>query len=314
MEAASSESIAHGLLDVLLQSQEMEIDRFLARGIERDSYMIMDWQARDFAPGQLGVIRVGKDARNKEQLAGRPRLQPGVYAFVEVETRPHPRGSDPEGLWLEREPEGGTRQAVDIRYVRRLLSDPILLRDMVDDPKAQDKYLLSGFQAASMPLAASVFDHLLALSATTDAALDQIERGPIDTHDALVALERQFAHAVPQVKESISRRIERGRIAREIKKVAEYRCLICAALGSPTGTFVKRNGEPYIEVHHVTPAASLAPGVLGIGNLMTVCATHHRQLHYGDADVVMTRPSEFCIRLDGQELIIPRFSVTAFAG
>lgn len=291
--------------------KKWEIDRFLSLGLSRDNYMITEWQAAHFAPGQLGVIRVGIDRRTKQQLAGRARLLPGVYAVVEVESLPFVRTADNDGLWLEREPEAGTRLAVAIRYVKSLASAPLLLEHLANDPDADDKYLLDGFQAASMPLVASVFHRIVELAGTPDEAFDAIDRGPADSTSDLDRLEREFANAVPEVRASIGRRIERGPLASAVKARSGYRCLVCAALNIETDTFVKRNGKPYIEVHHVSPVSTGTAGVLGLRNLMTVCAEHHRQLHYGFVDPVELRETHFFVTLDGKRLQIPRFTLAS---
>jgi hypothetical protein len=104
-----------------------------------------------------------------------------------------------------------------------------------------------------------------------------------DSDDSVAAWERKCAEVSPQVREVVSKRIERGGYAEKIKKMTKYRCMICDALGlNPIG-FRKRSGEPYVEAHHVTFVSRLIPGTLAPSNIITVCANHHRQLHYGNA-------------------------------
>lgn len=45
-------------------------------------------------------------------------------------------------------------------------------------------------------------------------------------------------------------------------------------------TFIKENGEPYIEVHHIIPLCK--DGEDGINNLSVLCAHHHRMAHFSD--------------------------------
>lgn len=89
-----------------------------------DDYLITGWQAEWFAAGQLGVVRVGVDTRTKDQLAGKSRLPPGVYAIVQVLGVPREGGSPADPYWLERPSDHGERLVVDIHYVKNLLDAP----------------------------------------------------------------------------------------------------------------------------------------------------------------------------------------------
>ena len=73
----------------------------MSSGRQDDAYLITKWQQEEFAPGQLGAIRVGVDRRNRQQLEGRPRLYPGVYGIVEVRSFPEKRADSPDGFWLD---------------------------------------------------------------------------------------------------------------------------------------------------------------------------------------------------------------------
>lgn len=46
-------------------------------------------------------------------------------------------------------------------------------------------------------------------------------------------------------------------------------------------TFLKEDGTPYIEVHHIVPPCR--GGEDGIWNLAVLCAHHHRMAHYADS-------------------------------
>jgi hypothetical protein len=285
-----------------------QIDRFLSTNIERDNYMIADWQSSYFAPGQVGVIRVGIDNRTKKQLGSNEKLLPGVYAIVEIEGAPEPRQLDNDGLWLQEEPQAGSRLSVPIRYIANLLTNPILLSQLNLNSSAHDKYLIDGFQSASMPLNPLAFQHIIELSGRTEQVFDEVQRGDADSINAIEELEQRYRYASPVVRKAISRRIERGAIAQKIKKLTGYRCLVCEALGlSPIG-FLKPNGEPYIEVHHIIPVAELTEGLLGIANLLTVCPNHHRELHFGKVSQLNAPPEQLRIRLDERVIEIKRFA------
>ena len=126
--------------------------------------------------------------------------------------------------------------------------------------------------------------------------------------DRLAALERRFLEATPEVKTRISRGIERGPIGREVKRLNGFRCQICKALGSEPLGFRKKDGEPYIEAHHVMPVSRKEIGSLSAANIVTLCANHHRELHYGDASVTIAE-TEFSFVIAGRLVVLPRAKV-----
>ena len=114
---------------------------------------------------------------------------------------------------------------------------------------------------------------------------DNIElRGEIN-NERIKQLELKYKDAIPAIKEKVSKTIERGTI-KEIKKFYEYKCKICEALKQNPYSFKKKDNEYYIEAHHIFPVSNLAKGSLGIANVITVCANHHRQFHYGNIETV----------------------------
>ena len=125
------------------------IDDFLASNKVEDTFSITNWQKEWFKEGQLGVIRVGHDYRNKEQLNGKTKLKRGIYAVVEVTGEPIYSSERDEHYYEESDREN---YRVPVRYIRNLLNNPILLEDLNLKENKYDKYLVEGFQASSMPL------------------------------------------------------------------------------------------------------------------------------------------------------------------
>src|SRR5262249_54097239 len=169
------------------------------------------------------------------------------------------------------------------------------------------RLLLDGFQAASFPITASDFHAVLELLGEDVDDLATPQAGDTSP-EALAALQRKYLHASPEVKERISRYIERGNVGAMVKKHFGYKCQVCAALGREPLGFRKENGEPYAEAHHVTPVSVMQAGSLAASNIMVVCANHHRQMHYGGIDVVIGEKS-FDFLIDGQAIAIPRFGI-----
>lgn len=51
-------------------------------------------------------------------------------------------------------------------------------------------------------------------------------------------------------------------------------------------TFIKPDGTPYIEVHHIIPMSE--GGEDGLWNLAVLCAHHHRMAHFADNTICLT--------------------------
>jgi hypothetical protein len=125
-------------------------------------YRITSWQKNNFAEGQLGVIRVGSDSRNRTQLRGRKKLDRGIYAIVEIIGMPFQQGSLNSDFKIGHQKGETGRFVVPIKYIRNYINSPILLSDLENDIVIKsDLYLLKGIQAASMPLLEDTFNRVL---------------------------------------------------------------------------------------------------------------------------------------------------------
>lgn len=124
----------------------------------------------------------------------------------------------------------------------------------------------------------------------------------------VAGLERKALQETPKEKLKIGQEIERGPIGSAVKKLNGYRCQICVELGLEPHAFKKKDGTPYIEAHHVMPVSERQVGSLSASNVMTLCANHHRQLHYGDVSVEILETT-FEIRLEEKAISIPRLSL-----
>ena len=87
-----------------------------------------------------------------------------------------------------------------------------------------------------------------------------------------------------------------------------FKCQVCDALENNPIGFLKKNGEPYVEAHHVMPVSTQEIGSLSASNVMTVCANHHRQLHYGGIAVTITEKA-FELVISKMPLKIPRLVI-----
>ena len=126
----------------------------------------------------------------------------------------------------------------------------------------------------------------------------------------LAAQERELLGKAPEVRERVSKSIERGPIGQRLKRLNGYRCQICEATGNGPGSFLKSNGERYVEAHHATPVSEKEIGSLAAANIIILCANHHRQLHYGDVTLERTE-SSFKLVIEGKVISIKRFALIA---
>lgn len=130
-----------------------------------------------------------------------------------------------------------------------------------------------------------------------------------DSLEAIFQLEKKMKNLKPKVKERVSTFIERGSIASKIKQITGYKCLVCEAFGENPLSFQKKNGENYVETHHVEPVSNLKKGSLSIANLLTVCANHHRQMHYGNVEVIEDGEGYFMFKFDDKVLKISKIKL-----
>jgi predicted HNH restriction endonuclease len=65
--------------------------------------------------------------------------------------------------------------------------------------------------------------------------------------------------------------------ARKAQEVLGMYCLY----ENCSNTFLREDGTPYIEVHHIIPLCK--GGEDGLWNLSVLCAHHHRMAHYADS-------------------------------
>ena len=292
-------------------SAKWEIDKFLSSNIAADTYQVTNWQVDSFKPGQVGVIRVGVNRRTKIQLNGRQKLQPGIYAIVEILSEAQKRKDPLDEFWTNWTEAEMEKPVVKIRYLRNLLKSPLPSDRLKQNSSISDKYLLQGFQASSMLLEKSSFDRIIQLIDNGEQIFENAGLDTSETPQDILELEHKYSDAVPEVKEVVSRRIERGPIANKLKKIAGYKCLICRSLGELPYCFKKPNGQYYIEAHHVSPVSQRERGSLGSSNIITVCPNHHRQLHYGNSEFLQDTGIQFVFQIDGQRVEVQKLRTDA---
>ncbi|MGB9150014.1 MAG: EVE domain-containing protein [Burkholderiales bacterium] len=139
------------------------IDQFLERQIERDTWGVRPSDRARFAPGQLGIIRVGVDRRTVAERKGSPALKPGIYGLCEVESKVFEGSGASDKFWAP----GNSRQAgwptVEIRYLKTYRLTPLTIEKLRAERPGVSQLLLNGFQAASFPISANDFYSVIEL-------------------------------------------------------------------------------------------------------------------------------------------------------
>ena len=284
------------------------IDRFLRSGTEHDTWGVRPSDRNRFAPGQLGIVRVGVDRRTKAELEGNPPLEPGIYALCEVESEAFVGTGASDDYWAPGHTRGPDWPTVKIRYLQSYFDSPLTIEKLRVERPGISRLLINGFQAASFPIPADDFRAVMALLSEELGHLPSPTKKLSDIpSDELASMEEKYLHASPEVKERLSKTVERGSVGAQVKKATGFKCQLCEALGLHPIGFLKKNGEPYVEAHHVMPVAKKEVGSLAASNIMTLCANHHRQIHYGGIDIVIGKMT-FDFVIEGTPVKIQRFN------
>jgi predicted HNH restriction endonuclease len=280
-------------------------DRFLDRSIEFDTWGVRPSDRKKFAPGQLSIVRVGVDNRTVAERKGAPPLEAGIYAVCMVESEAFAGTGASDEFWGEGQGRAPGWPTVRLRYLRTYASQPLTIAALRAKAPKLSPLLLHGFQAASFPIPASDFHTVMALLGESLENVPLVAQPTLANPDELAALEQKYHDASPDVKERVSRTIERGPVGAAVKRANGFRCQLCEALGRNPIGFKKADGEPYVEAHHVTHVATKAMGSLAASNVMTLCANHHREVHYGGI-VIEPFAEAFEVQINGQIFTVPR--------
>jgi|ERR1035437_892436 hypothetical protein len=110
---------------------DYEIEKFLQNSNE-GPFTVASQFLDLIRPGQKGILRIRKDTRPPEDLITRTKLISGIYASVEVKSKPYLRKDAPSSMWLK---NINFRQIyfIDLHYENILLDDPITLKDIKND-------------------------------------------------------------------------------------------------------------------------------------------------------------------------------------
>ncbi len=283
------------------------IEKLLTSSETLDTWSVSKSDAKHFAPGQLGLVRVGVDRRTKSELQGGRPLHPGIYALCEVESSAYPGTGADSPYWAKGQSREIGWPTIKLRYLRKYLAAPLTIEEMRKIRPTLSSQILEGFQSATFRVSRNDF------SAIVNSIGEDLYRvaGPVQQvtdSSRLRELEEKYLNASPEVKARESKGIERGPIGNQVKKINGHKCQICEALDQNPMGFEKRNGGHYVEAHHVMPVSTKEVGTLSATNVVTLCANHHREVHYGKVDVTINE-DHFIFRLPADTLKIMKTKI-----
>ncbi len=113
---------------------------------------------------------------------------------------------------------------------------------------------------------------------------------------------KQYEVVIPEKKIVVSEQVARpGLISDYVKQLQNYTCQICKQKG-----FVQSNHSYYVEAHHIVELHKLIPGSLCSDNIIIVCPTCHKKLHYAKVEYKIDSTSIVKVNINGAEYSFKR--------
>jgi len=100
----------------------------------------------------------------------------------------------------------------------------------------------------------------------------------IEALDVLRSLNSRYANIQPRERaKKIQNHLDRGSaVTKALKSLLGAKCQVCGWMG-----FKKKNGEDFIEAHHIVQLSEKKEGSLCTENVVLLCPNCHREIHYG---------------------------------
>lgn len=118
-------------------------------------------------------------------------------------------------------------------------------------------------------------------------------------HDELIAsLDKKYAGTPKYIQKVVNQMQRPSALKDAILARDGTRCRICRSEG-----FKKKDGRLYAETHHMIELNKQAPNTLQSWNILVVCPTCHKKLHYAQVRTDFLNPG-WRISINGQEHVI----------
>lgn len=269
-----------------------QLDKFLQdnRNIKslEISWTIPDWQKEKFTVGDYCVLRIGRDNRTKQQLNGNKKLKSGIYAIGRVKSLPHLKVR--EEVWddeynLNKESSYLKSDCcVDLEIILNLVDNPLIFEDIKEIEEIKnDRYLIPGFQSASIPLSKEAFEKI-----------EQLILERVGVGFSLKSVKKRdenidFEELTGEEKEIIAkRRIGHSEFKERLKKV-NCSCEVCGV-----------KTENLLVASHIKPwSKSNSKEKVDINNGLLLCPNHDYLFDKGfisfDDDGVIMISKDICL-------------------
>lgn len=192
-------------------------------------------------------------------------------------------------------PNGGFYESIDFGEVRNKENPP--WQNSIR--KISDAAFAEILNAAN---AAKVLDEYAPIH---DIEMLDNNQSPLDT---IQTLNRKYQNYAPMKRDKVvSAHLDRGKTVTEaLKKLLGAKCQICNWIG-----FEKRDGDRYIEAHHLKQLALSQVDSLCSDNIILVCPNCHREIHNGSKVVELNDSNgRIHIKLGEREAVIPKNSIS----
>lgn len=112
----------------------------------------------------------------------------------------------------------------------------------------------------------------------------------------------KYENTIPVKRIVISEQVARpGLISDYLKNLLNYKCQICGVIG-----FQQRNNSLYAETHHIMELHNLIKGSYCSDNIIVVCPTCHKKLHYAEVIYEIISPKEIAITINKDKYLLKR--------
>ncbi|MBM2711041.1 HNH endonuclease [Mesorhizobium caraganae] len=261
-------------------------------------YKVSDHNHKEMQAGDLGVLRINA-RRGKRAAASHPAA---VYAIVEVLGSPRLQPDDSEAYYANRADARAVVWRAPLKLLANLVEDPIAVGGLPNN--ADFRHFRLPMPSATIPISRRAFSEVYRRAGLT--RLDLTDEQKAATSTGIKMLELEASKSDPVRKSRISKYIERGPIGQKVKEIRGCRCQICEALGFDPIAFLRKDGTPFAEAHHVQPVSLLMAGTLAANNIMVLCPNHHRQAHLGVFEALDDGGHQWRIRIDGRILTLTK--------
>ncbi|HEY5615611.1 MAG TPA: HNH endonuclease, partial [Bacteroidota bacterium] len=127
-----------------------------------------------------------------------------------------------------------------------------------------------------------------------------------DLKQTIKAFNDKYNNVVPVKRIVVSEQVARpGLISDYLKSLLKYTCQICKQKG-----FRQQNRSLYAEAHHIMELHKLIPGSYCSDNMIIVCPTCHKKLHYATVHYRLITPELYEIDINGQQHQVMRNVLT----